>query len=274
MRVAVVGHVERVEFARVDHVPQAGEIVQAVETWTEAAGAAAVAASQMRKLGGDATLFTALGDDELGHRAKLELEALGLRVEAVFRPGIAQRRGFAFIDASGERTITTIGQRLGPSGDDPLPWTLLDGADAVYFTAGDEGALRAARAAKVLTATSRVMAELAHAQVPLDAVIGSAHDANERYVVGALQPPPKLVVLTAGNDGGTFTTADGRTGSWKAVEVPGPVSDFYGSGDSFAGGVTFGLGEGLSPEDALALGARCGAANATGRGGYEGQLRR
>jgi ribokinase len=274
MRVAVVGHVEWVEFARVDHVPVAGEIEQAIETWTEAAGAAAVAAAQMMKLGGEATLFTALGDDEMGHRAKGELESLGLRVEAVFRSGIAQRRGFALIDATGERTITTIGRRLGPSGEDLLPWGVLDGADAVYFTAGDEGALRAARRAKVLTATSRVMADLVHAQVPLDAVIGSAHDANERYVAGALQPPPKLVVLTAGTSGGTFTEADGRTGSWKAVEVPGPISDFYGCGDSFAGGVTFGLGEGLPPEEALALGARCGAANATGRGGYEGQLRR
>ena len=37
VRIVVVGHVEWVEFARVDHVPQAGEIVHATETWEEAA---------------------------------------------------------------------------------------------------------------------------------------------------------------------------------------------------------------------------------------------
>ena len=270
---AVVGHVEWVEFVRVEHVPEPGEIIHATETWAEPAGAAAVAAMQMLRLGGSAVLFTALGDDDLGHRARRELQALGLGVEAVFRPGVAQRRGVAFIDGAGERTITTVGERMGPSGHDPLPWDGLAQADAVYFTAGDEDALRAARRAKVLTATSRVMDELAHAGVPIDAVIGSANDPSERYVAGRLEPPPGLVVLTRGKEGGHFRTADGQEGSWEASPLPGPVCDFYGSGDSFAGGLTFGLGAGMAPKDALALAARCGAANASGRGAYEGQLR-
>ena len=48
MRVAVVGHVEWVEFAEVDAVPRAGEIVHAREIWSEAAGGGAVAAVQRR----------------------------------------------------------------------------------------------------------------------------------------------------------------------------------------------------------------------------------
>jgi ribokinase len=48
--------------------------------------------------------------------------------------------------------------------------------------------------------------------------------------------------------------------------------DTYGAGDSFAGGLTYGLAAGLSTEEALALAARCGAACVTGRGPYEGQL--
>jgi ribokinase len=52
------------------------------------------------------------------------------------------------------------------------------------------------------------------------------------------------------------------------------VSDFYGAGDSFAGGLTYGLGAGMPVEEALDLASRCGAANITGRGAYEGQLRR
>jgi len=51
------------------------------------------------------------------------------------------------------------------------------------------------------------------------------------------------------------------------------VQDAYGCGDSFAGGLTYGLGAGMTLEEALALGARCGAACLTGPGPYEGQLR-
>src|SRR5438128_8033275 len=117
MRAAVVGHVEWIQFARVERVPSPGEIVHASETWEEPGGGGAVAAVQLLKLAGQATLYTALGDDELGHQARDGLEALGVRVEATFR-ATPQRRGFTFIDRAGERTITVIGERLGPSGDD------------------------------------------------------------------------------------------------------------------------------------------------------------
>ena len=50
------------------------------------------------------------------------------------------------------------------------------------------------------------------------------------------------------------------------------MSDAYGCGDSFAAGLTYGLGAELSLPEALALGARCGAANFTGRGPFAGQL--
>ena len=52
MRLAVVGHVEWVEFARVEHVPEPGDIVHALETWEEAAGGGAVAAVQLANLNG------------------------------------------------------------------------------------------------------------------------------------------------------------------------------------------------------------------------------
>lgn len=272
MRAAVVGHVEWVEFFRVESLPGPGQIVHADEAWVEPGGSGAVAAVQLSKLADEAWFFTALGDDELGHRAERELEGMGVRVEAVFRP-VAQRRALTHIDANGERTITTVGDRLGPAGADPLPWHALDGADAVYYTAGDLAALRAARQAKVLTATSRVMEALVRFQVPLDAVIGSARDPAETYRSGQLHPPPGLVVLTLGADGGSFQTADGRAGRFPPVPPPGPVVDAYGAGDSFAAGLTYALGAGLPLEEALELAARCGAACLTGRGPFAGQLR-
>ncbi len=272
MGAAVVGHVEWIEFGRVDHVPAPGEIVHVTDSWQEPAGGGAVAAVQLAKLAGHATLYTALGDDEAGHRSKRELEALGLRVEAVFRPE-PQRRGFVHVDAAGERTITVIGERLGPVADDPLPWHELADADSVYFTAGDVGAVRAARAAGALVSTARGLETLREAGVQLDALVASARDPGERYEAGELEPAPRFVVLTAGRDGGEFTAFEGKHGHWQATPLPGPVSDMYGCGDSFAAGLTYGLGAGMAIEQALELAARCGAACATGRGPYEGQLR-
>lgn len=272
MRAAVVGHVEWIEFGRVDHVPAPGEIVHVSESWQEPAGGGAVAAMQLCKLAGAATLYTALGDDEIGHGAKEGLAALGLRVEAVFRPE-PQRRGFVHVDAAGERTITVIGSRMGPRGDDPLPWDELRETDGVYLTAGDAGAARAARQAKTLVSTARGLPTLAEAGVQLDALVASARDPGERYSPGDIDPPPRYVVRTDGAAGGEYESLDGETGRWEATPLPGPIGDAYGAGDSFAAGLTFGLGSGMSIAEATLLAARCGAACLTGRGPYEGQLR-
>ena len=266
-RVAVVGHVEWIEFVRVEHVPAPGEIVTAEESWAEAAGGGAVAAVQLAKLAGSATFFTLLGDDELGRRAKEQLEGQGVTVEAEFVPK-PTRRGFTYVDADGERTITVIGEKLHPLESHRLQWMQLSRFDGVYFTAGDVGALRAARRARVLVATVRELPTLKRGAVQLDALVGSGDDAAERYVPGDLEPPPLLVVSTAGGLGGWSQPG----GPYRAAPLPGPIGDAYGAGDSFAAGLTFGLAADLPREEAIELASRCGAAVMTGQGPYEKQL--
>ncbi|HUJ55722.1 MAG TPA: PfkB family carbohydrate kinase [Gaiellaceae bacterium] len=268
MNVAVVGHVEWVEFARVDHVPAPGEIVHATETWEEPAGGGAVAAVQLANLAGSSTLFTALADDDLGRRARAELEARGVAVRAARAPG-SQRRAFTFVDDEGERTISVLGDKLRPSGEDgSLPWEELARCDAVYFVSGDVAALRAARRAPVLVATSRELATLQRGGVELDVLVGSAEDVGESFEPGALDPPPHIVVTTAGALGGWIRPG----GPFRSSPLPGPVGDAYGCGDCFAAGLTYGLAERRPVDEAVALGARCGAAVLTGRGAYAAQL--
>ena len=271
MRVAAVGHIEWIEFARVERVPAAGEIVHALENWQEPGGGGAVAAVQLAKLADGAVFFTALGDDDVGRRSRDALAALGLEVEAAWREE-PQRRGFVFVDSSGERTITVLGSRLGAEGGDALAWDRLEEADAVYFTAGDVAAVHAARAARTVVAAARGLETLVEAGVQLDALVASAQDEGERYERGLLDPEPRLVVRTAGAAGGEWERDDGETGSYEATPLPGPVADSYGCGDSFAAGLTFGLGAGMPVEAALQLAARCGAACFTGRGPFAGQL--
>jgi ribokinase len=270
-RVAVVGHVEWIEFARVSHVPHPGEILHATEWWQEVGGGGAVAAVQLAKLAGEAEFFTALGDDDLGRRARERLEELGVTVHAARRPD-PQRRGFVFLDADGERTITILGERIVPSGDDDLPWDRLAEVDAAYFTGGDVGALQHARRARKLVATPRAFETLQAGAVNLDALVRSATDPGEQQAERELDPAPDLVVSTAGKEGGEWTGEEGTTGTWKAAQLPGPKRDSYGAGDSFAAALTFALGADLPPDEAVALASRAGAHKLAGRAIYDNQL--
>jgi ribokinase len=266
VRAAVVGHVEWVRFAQVDRVPAQGEIVTATETWEEPAGGGAVAAGELIRLGAEVDFFLAVGNDELGKKARVALEELGCRVRAAIR-NEPQRRAFTYLDQDGERTITLMGNKLHPHGADPLPWTELAEADAVYFSAGDPDALRAARQARLLVATARELPTLVEAQVQLDALVRSGRDPSEGYEPGLLDPEPHMIVSTMGPEGGSYVVAE-EDETYEAVDLPGPVVDAYGAGDSFAAGLAFALGTGRSPEAAVEFAAKCGAVAMTRRGAH------
>ena len=270
-RVAVVGHVEWVQFARVPHVPRVGEVMHARDPFEEPAGGGAVAAVQLARLAGEAVLVTALGEDEHGRRSVARLRELGVEMWAA-RRAAPTRSAVTLVDEAGERTIVTFGERLEPAGSDAeIPWDGLEKMDAVYFTAGDLSALRAARAARVLVASPRAFDALGQG-VPLDALVLSEDDAIERDEAARAQDKAELVVSTEGARGGVYRERGGGSGSWAAAPPPGAAVDSYGCGDSFAAGLTYGLGTGMTRPDALALAARCGAVCLTGRGPYERQL--
>ncbi len=271
-RVGVVGHTEWLDFAVVAHLPVAGEIVTAHEHFEVPAGGGAVAAVQLRKLAGAATFLCAVGEDRLGERSLAELrDEHGLEVHAAQRAR-PQRRAFTHVDRNAERTITVLGERLVPRGEDPLPWRSLADLDGIYFTGGDADAVRAARRAPVLVATSRAADALAEAGAELEVLLGSANDEREREGVERLRGLARWTVLTHGAQGGSWQGADGTSGSWPVAPPPGAPVDAYGCGDSFAAGVTYALAAGQDLPAALALGARCGAYCLTGRGPYAAQL--
>ena len=258
MRYAVVGHVEWVEFARVPEFPHAGTIVHATESWREPAGGGSVIARQVARLAGECVFFTMLGDDELGHAGDRRLTELGLTMEVQWseRP---TRRAWTHIDGDGERTITLLSEKLLPEG--PLP---LDDFDAVFFVAGDAEALRSARRARFVAATTREQPTLRAADVHVDLLVGSLNDPGETLAPGIAAAS---VALTDGARGGLI---DGV--HYDSVEPPGPIVDAYGAGDSFAAALFFALARGDEPAAAVALAARAGAAVIAGRGPYSSQL--
>jgi ribokinase len=257
VKVAVVGHVEWVEFVEVDHVPTPGQIAHGIDDWDEPAGGGAVVAMQLMRLAGSCDFYTAFGDDELGHRSEERLAALGLDVHAQWFG--RTRRALVHVDRNRERTITTVGAKLLPRG--PLP---LDGFDTVFFVCGDVAALHSAREAQFLAATPRELPTLKQGKVHVDLLVGSGTDPGEAYD-GSLDAD--VVCLTEGVRGGV---ANGER--YDPVPPAGPLADTYGAGDSFAAALCFGLARGDSLPAALDLASRAGAAVITGKGPYTAQL--
>ena len=272
MRFAVVGHNEWVEFVVVDRVPSQGTIAFSSEPpFTEAAGGGAVAAMQLRRLAGDeAAFFTSVGNDAAGERTADTLRGYGLDLHAAVRD-VPQRRAFTHLDAEHERTITVMGERHVPWGGDDLPWDALASCEAVYFTGGDADALRACRQARHVVATPRALDVLVEAGIELDVLVLSRSDPDETVDPDVAA---RHVVFTEGAGGGTWEGADRTTGRWAAVDPPGDPVDAYGCGDSFAAGLTYGLGAGLGLDGALEIAATCGAWCLTGRGPYGNQFTR
>ena len=258
MRCAVIGHVEWVEFARVPAMPSAGDIVHASEVYEEPAGGGAVVARQLTLLNGQCDFFTALGDDPIGHASLSRLRDLDMDIQVQWTGISRSRRAWTHVDSAGERTITVLGDKLLPAG--PFP---VEEYDLVFFVSGDVEALRSARRAWFVAATVRELPTLREAGVPIDLLVASANDPGERYD-GSLDA--RIVVETDGARGGS---ANGER--YEAVE-PERVVDTYGAGDSFAAAVAFALARGDALSDALALGARAGAAVIAGRGPYTSQL--
>ena len=263
-RLAVVGHVEWVDFIPVSRMPREGEVLAAEgSAFSRAAGGGGVAAVVLAELSAKVDFFCALGDDAHGHAAAEQLAERGVSVHVAWRSEQATRRAVTLLEGGGERTIVTIGERLEPRGSDELDWDRLDGSEGVYFTAGDARALREARRSRILVASPRGR-EVLESGPMIDALVFSRGDHDESEWARRLERKARLSVQTRGPDGGVWWGES--EGSWNPVPPDGPIRDAYGCGDSFAAGFTFGMASGGGVAEAAALGAESGASCLTKAG--------
>ena len=266
LNLAVVGHVEWVTFLSVEKFPQPGVISHGEIYREEPAGGAAVAAVKIAKLTRSSVhLFTALGNDLEGRKSFKRLENLGIEMSVAWRDK-PTRKAISMIDIRGERAITVAGDRLQPIAEDQLPWEKLNNYDGIFVTATDSKALHYCRKAKIMITTPRIgLSKFDGSNIKLDALIGSDLDPDEKQVrKRILQPAPKLRIATQGAMGGEAWPG----GRFEAFKLNSKVVDAYGCGDSFAAGVTAGLSSGWETQEAISLGAHCGAECATHLGPY------
>lgn len=265
LKLAVVGHVEWVRFLTVDQLPKAGVISHAKSILDEPAGGGALAAITMQKLiDRPVNFFTSLGRDSTGEKCYERLKDFGLNLNIAWRNS-PTRKGISFVDSNGERAIIVIGDRLQPTSKDPLPWEELCEYDGIFFTAGDFQAIKLSRKAKLLVLTPRVGIEtINQANEKIDLIVGSGLDPDEKFNHNILNIKPKFIISTKGSNGGEVWPG----GKYKAVNLKSKTVDSYGCGDNFAAGVTTGLAANWDIEQAISLGAHCGAKCATHFGPY------
>jgi ribokinase len=258
IRIAVVGHVEHVTLGRVVAVPAAGEIAHLEAPRFFPGGGGGLAFAQLVNGPAEVHLFTALGRDEAAREVEDALARTGAHVHAARRDA-PHTRDLVLVTPDGERTIVVVGEPLHPRAGDPLPWDLLAGCDAAYFTAQDPDALRLARAARRLLVTARRREALARAGVRADVVVGSLADARERSTLSDYPVAPNALVMTDGARGGSVETERGVE-RFAAPPTPPPGGAAYGAGDSFAGALAFFVAAGLPLREACERAGPHGAA--------------
>jgi ribokinase len=255
-RLAVIGHIEWVDFIPVPRLPRPGEVIHSEGSFARAAGGGGVVAAVLAELGAEVDFFTALGDDSHGRAAAEQLERRGVRMHVAWRSE-PTRRAVTMLEAGGERTIVTIGSRLDPLGDDRLEWDRLREAAGAFVTAGDVRAFSQARLAPVVVASPRAHRALEGEGAAIDALVFSSRDHDENDWAQRAAPRARLMVATEGAAGGRWWGAS--EGRWQPAPPPGKTIDSYGCGDSFAAGFTFGLAAGRPVAEAAEVGAECGA---------------
>ena len=184
---AVVGHVEWINFLKVDQLPKHGVISHSEKSLEYPAGGGSIIA----KILSDLTLnqihfFTSLGNDDYGDKCFKILSNMGIKLHVAWRDK-PTRRGFSLIDSQGERAITVIGERLAPTHKDNLEWNILKKMDGIFITASDSEIFKMARSSPILCTTPRVgINTINKSNVLLDGLIGSNLDPGETFSISEL----------------------------------------------------------------------------------------
>ena len=270
LRIAVVGHAEHITLGRVPALPIPGGIAHLEAPRMFAGGGGGIAFAQLAKSQAELHFFTCLGADGAAALVAAQLEASGASIHAAHRAA-PHTRDVVLITPDGERTIVVVGEPLQPERADPLPWELLSGCDAAYFTAQDPAAIAAARTARILVVTARRRQSLIRSGVEADVVLGSSGDPREASGWADYPVPPKALILTEGPNGGVVITSAGSR-RFRAPRMAPSGGAAYGAGDSFAGALTYYLAAGLQPVDACEAAAHHGAAVLRGLNPWETQL--
>ncbi len=256
--VIVVGHAALDRVYRIDTFPNKPAKVSAREHREEGGGSAANAAAAIARLGGAVSLWSRVGDDEVGLKVRRTLEHGGVDVGFVRAyHGATTPTAAVIVDGKGERLVVSEDDRIMPMDVDWLPVDRIPLAGAVLsdlsWLEGTLALFSEARRAGVPTVLDVDLAGggLFERFAPLtDYAIFSA-PAFEKFLPGADDDARLSAVLafgvrhagvTRGARGYVWRTADGHG---QQPTFPVPVVDTTGAGDAFHGAFALCVASGL-----------------------------
>ena len=252
MRILVIGSVNMDVVARVDHMPAAGENVRGWDLATIPGGKGANQAVACARLGAETRFLGRVGDDAFGTRLRDELDAAGVRTDAVRAvAGCPSGVALIMVDARGQNSIVVTpgaNGRLGPDDVDAAR-DLVAQAQAVILQleVPPETVARAIGLAREVGTPTIVDAGPPRSPVD-EAVFGATlltpNEAEAASLLGLRpgdRPPddlatalaargPRAVVLKAG-ERGAFVAQAGRCEHVPAFDID-PV-DTTAAGDAF-----------------------------------------
>ena len=282
-RVVCVGHAAIDRIYRIDEFPTRPTKIRALEHLESGGGMAANAAAAIARLGGEAELWSRVGEDDNGVKIRRSLAAAGVDTRYV-QPFEDNRSSTSVIlvDGKGDRLIVGSRDVDMPSGTHWLPLERVAEAGAVLAD------LRWLEAARVVFEAAR------RAGVPtiLDADLGgrealtellaltdyavfseqaleefAAEDAMEDRLRRVARLGPKHAGVTLGANG--YLWLDGaKVESFPAFDVD--VVDTTGAGDAFHGAFALGVAEGRSVRDVVRRASAAAALKCTRLGARAG----
>jgi sugar/nucleoside kinase (ribokinase family) len=263
----------------VDVLPVAGRAEAVEDLQLIAGGCAANTAAVLAKLGAPARLAARIGVDALGNAALADLEAAGVRVDAVVRdPDVSTSAAIVLVGGSGERSFWYRSGGNERLCDADVPDELLRAARIVHVGGamkllGLDLARLMARAKHAGCLTSldtdwdihgRWMRALESVLPHVDCLLTNEEEAA--MLTGIERPAeaghvllgcgPTTVVVKRGRHGAMVADSDGAA-EYPTYDVD--VFDTTCAGDAFAAGFLFGLSRDWPRSDAMRLANAAGA---------------
>jgi sulfofructose kinase len=272
-RIIVIGHSALDRVYRIGAFPAKPTKVRALEHIESGGGTAANAAAAISRLGGEAELWSRVGDDETGRKIVRSLDGAGVDTRHILLlKDTKTPTATVIVDGAGERLVVSEDDHVMPMSPDWLPLDRIASAGAVLsdlsWLEGTIAAFNQARADGVPTLLDvdlgggPLLTQIVHLtdyvilSAPAFERFTSGADRNER-LAGLIAGGARHAGVTLGAKGYSWKTEDGRERHQEAFPVD--IVDTTGAGDAFHGAFAFALASGCSDEECARVGSAVAA---------------
>ena len=282
MNVLILGGIITDKYMFVNEYPKCGTDAFIKETFDVPGGCSLNVAMTLKNLGVNPFLFSKIGDDEDGQLIKDYLQ--GEHLDTRYIESIKGKTDYCLVivDGQGERTFLTYDKLDRHISDQMMEKMLEMSYDSVYVTGyfmvktettSNKLALLKALAnkgTKMLFDPGAIVGEID--QTVLKELIDLAYimtpNRYEAHVISSvlnqsLESYVKASSYLIIKDGGEVLNLHHQNKSKRMTPYKTRVVDTTGAGDSFAGGLLYGLSKGLKIEEATRIGMACGALTTT-----------